>query len=89
MIPDERLGLMFACCHPALALEAQVPLTLRLVGGLTVPRSRRALLVPETTITQRLVRAKQKIRVSGIPLEEPPPRPARPAGCAPSSPSST
>jgi RNA polymerase sigma-70 factor (ECF subfamily) len=71
MIPDERLGLMFACCHPALAIEAQVPLTLRLVGGLTVPEIARALLVPETTITQRLVRAKKKIRVSGIPLEEP------------------
>ncbi|MET0686908.1 MAG: DUF6596 domain-containing protein [Solirubrobacteraceae bacterium] len=72
MIPDERLGLMFACCHPALAIEAQVPLTLRLVGGLTVPEIARALLVPETTVNQRLVRAKQKIRVSGIPLEEPP-----------------
>ena len=73
MIPDERLGLMFACCHPALAIEAQVPLTLRLVGGLTVPEIARALLLPETTIAQRLVRAKTKIRVSGIPLEEPPP----------------
>jgi RNA polymerase sigma-70 factor (ECF subfamily) len=72
MIPDERLGLMFACCHPALAIEAQVPLTLRLVGGLTVPEIARMLLVPETTIHQRLVRAKKKIRVSGIPLEEPP-----------------
>ena len=72
MIPDERLGLMFACCHPALTLEAQVPLTLRLVGGLTVPEIARMLLVPETTINQRLVRAKKKIRVSGIPLEEPP-----------------
>jgi RNA polymerase sigma-70 factor (ECF subfamily) len=73
MIPDERLGLMFACCHPALALEAQVPLTLRLVGGLTVPEIARALLVPEPTIAQRLVRAKHKVRVSGIPLAEPPP----------------
>ena len=73
MISDERLGLMFACCHPALAIEAQVPLTLRLVGGLTVPEIARALLLPETTIAQRLVRAKTKIRVSGIPLEEPPP----------------
>ena len=68
MIPDERLGLMFACCHPALAVEAQVPLTLRLVGGLTVPEISRALLVPESTINQRLVRAKHKIRVSGIPV---------------------
>ena len=60
MIPDERLGLVFACCHPALALEAQVPLTLRLVGGLTVPEIARALLLPEATVAQRLVRAKQQ-----------------------------
>jgi RNA polymerase sigma-70 factor (ECF subfamily) len=73
MIPDERLGLVFACCHPALALEAQVPLTLRLVGGLTVPEIARALLLPEATVAQRLVRAKRKVRVSGIPLAEPPP----------------
>jgi RNA polymerase sigma-70 factor (ECF subfamily) len=73
MIPDERLGLVFACCHPALALEAQVPLTLRLVGGLTVPEIARALLLPEATVAQRLVRAKKKVRVSGIPLAEPPP----------------
>ena len=73
MIPDERLGLVFACCHPALALEAQVPLTLRLVGGLTVPEIARALLLPEPTVAQRMVRAKHKIRVSGIPLAEPPP----------------
>ena len=73
MIPDERLGLVFACCHPALALEAQVPLTLRLVGGLTVPEIARALLLPEPTVAQRMVRAKHKIRVSGIPLAEPAP----------------
>ena len=73
MIPDERLGLMFACCHPALALEAQVPLTLRLVGGLTVPEVARALLLPEATVAQRLVRAKRKVRVSGIPIAEPAP----------------
>ena len=73
MIPDERLGLMFACCHPALALEAQVPLTLRLVGGLTVPEIARALLLPEATVAQRLVRAKEKVRLSGIPIAEPPP----------------
>jgi RNA polymerase sigma-70 factor (ECF subfamily) len=73
MIPDERLGLVFACCHPALALEAQVPLTLRLVGGLTVPEIARALLLPEATIAQRLVRAKKKVRLSGIPVAEPPP----------------
>jgi RNA polymerase sigma-70 factor (ECF subfamily) len=73
MIPDERLGLVFACCHPALAPAAQVPLTLRLVGGLTVPEIARALLLPEATVAQRLVRAKQKVRLSGIPIAEPPP----------------
>jgi RNA polymerase sigma-70 factor, ECF subfamily len=73
MIPDERLGLVFACCHPALAVEAQVPLTLRLVGGLTVPEIARALLLPEATVKQRLVRAKKKVRLSGIPVAEPPP----------------
>jgi RNA polymerase sigma-70 factor, ECF subfamily len=73
MIPDERLGLVFACCHPALAPEAQVPLTLRLVGGLTVPEIARALLLPEPTVAQRLVRAKKKVRLSGIPLAEPEP----------------
>jgi RNA polymerase sigma-70 factor, ECF subfamily len=72
-IPDERLGLVFACCHPALALEAQVPLTLRLVGGLTVPEIARALLLPEATVAQRLVRAKRKVRISGIPIAEPAP----------------
>jgi RNA polymerase sigma-70 factor (ECF subfamily) len=71
MIPDERLGLVFACCHPALALEAQVPLTLRLVGGLSVPEIARALLLPEATVAQRLVRAKRKVRLSGIPIAEP------------------
>jgi RNA polymerase sigma-70 factor, ECF subfamily len=78
-IPDERLELVFACCHPALALEAQVPLTLRLVGGLTVPEIARGLLLPEPTVAQRLVRAKKKVRASAIPLAVPPPdqRPAR------------
>jgi RNA polymerase sigma-70 factor (ECF subfamily) len=78
-IPDERLELVFACCHPALALEAQVPLTLRLVGGLTVPEIARGLLLPEPTVAQRLVRAKKKVRASAIPLTVPPPdqRPAR------------
>ena len=80
MIPDERLGLVFACCHPALALEAQVPLTLRLVGGLTVPEIARALLLPEATVAQRLVRAKRKVRLSGIPIAEPAAR--RAAGAA-------
>ena len=61
-IPDERLRLIFTCCHPALAIEAQVALTLRLVAGLTVPEIARALLAAEPTIAQRLVRAKHKVR---------------------------
>jgi len=70
-IPDERLRLIFTCCHPALATEAQVALTLRLVAGLTVPEIARALLAAEPTIAQRLVRAKHKLRAAGIPMQVP------------------
>jgi RNA polymerase sigma-70 factor (ECF subfamily) len=70
-VPDERLALMFACCHPGLALEAQVPLTLRLVGGLEVPEIARGLLLEEATVAQRLVRAKRKVRASVIPITVP------------------
>src|SRR5690242_6640192 len=71
VVADDQLRLMFLCCHPALAADAQVALTLRLLGGLDTPEIARAFLVPETTLAQRIVRAKRKLRDNHAPYRVP------------------
>ena len=87
--PDERLELIFTCCHPALSLDAQVALTLRTLGGLTTSEIAQAFLVEEATMAQRLVRAKRKIQLAGHPVPRSRRRAACPSGSRPCSRSST
>ena len=90
-IDDDRLRLIFTCCHPALAMEARVALTLRMVGGLTVPEIAHGFLVKESTVGQRITRAKGKIAAARIPYRVPSARICRRASpaCSPSCSSSS